>query len=80
MCYPLDTYRESGRFPVTLPVPPLAPCSGIDSRPMNIGHQFQVKVEITGWCRVRGLIVYAVPVLKEPFGGLQCMPGPLTIT
>jgi hypothetical protein len=80
VCYPLELYRESGRFPVTLPVPPLAPCSTIDSRPMNIGHQFQVKVEITGWARIRGLIVYAVPVLKQPFGGLTCMPGPLTIT
>ena len=80
VCYPEELYRESGKFPVTMPVPPLAPCSEIDSRPMNIGHQFQVKVEITGWCRIRGLIVYATPYLKEPFGGLQCAGGPMQLT
>ncbi len=79
VCYPLETLRESGKFPITFPVPPLAPCDSINSRPMNIGHQFQVKVEITGWCRIRGLIVYALPILKEPFGGLQCVPGPASL-
>ncbi len=80
VCYPTEPLREGGKFPVTLPVPPLPPCDTANARPMNIGHQFQVKVEVTGWCRIRGLIVYAVPVLKEPFGGLQCVPGPLSIT
>ena len=78
ICYPLEVYRESGKFPIMFPVPPLAPCDDINSRPMNIGHQFQVKVEIDGWCRVRGLIVYAVPYLKTPFMSLECVHGPAT--
>ena len=77
ICYPLEINRESGKFPVTLPLPPKAPCSLADSRPMNIGHQFQVKIEMKGWARIRGLIPYAVPVLKTPFGGLQSLPSPL---
>jgi hypothetical protein len=79
VCYPLETLREGGKFPVTLPVPPLAPCDFLNSRPMNIGHQFQVKVVITGWCRIRGIILYAVPVLKQPFGNLECLPGPTSV-
>lgn len=79
ICYPTEVLRESGKFPVTFPVPPLAPCDDINARPMNIGHQFQVKVMISGWCRIRGLIVYCVPVLKQPFGGLQCLPGPTSV-
>jgi hypothetical protein len=77
ICYPLQIDRESGKFPVILPVPPKAPCSMADSRPMNIGHQFQVKIEMKGWCRIRGLLPYAVPVLKTSFGGLQSLPGGL---
>lgn len=77
VCYPESGHCESGKFPVTLPVPPLAPCSNTDSRPMNIGHQFQVKVEVTGWARIRGLIVYSTPFLKQPFGGLECVGGPI---
>jgi len=79
VCYPLETLREGGKFPITLPVPPLPNCDTQNSRPMNIAHQFQVKVEILGWCRIRGIILYAVPVLKQPFGGLQCAPGPLSL-
>lgn len=79
VCYPTEPLREGGKFPITFPVPPLPPCDFINARPMNIGHQFQVKVSITGWCRIRGLLVYATPVLKQPFGGLQCVPGPLSL-
>jgi len=80
VCYPVEPLRESGKFPITLPVPPLPPCDTQNSRPMNIAHQFQVKIEVTGWARIRGLIVYATPVLKQPFGDLECVPGPLSIT
>jgi hypothetical protein len=78
-CYPDEPLREGGKFPVTLPVPPLPPCDYLNARPMNIGHQFQVKCEITGWARIRGILLYATPVLKQPFGGLQTMPGPLSL-
>jgi hypothetical protein len=79
VCYPSEPLREGGKFPITLPVPPLPPCDDINARPMNIGHQFQVKIEVTGWCRIRGLLVYALPVLKQPFEGLQTPRGPLSV-
>jgi hypothetical protein len=79
VCYPEEPLREGGKFPITLPVPPLPPCDTQNARPMNIGHQFQVKVEVSGWCRIRGLILYAIPVLKQPFEGLQTPPGPLSL-
>lgn len=78
--YPLEMDRESGKFPIMLPIPPKAACSNADSRPMNIGHQFQVKIAVKGWCRIRGVIVYAVPVLKTPFGGLTSLPSPMKAT
>lgn len=80
VCYPEEPLRESGKFPVTLPVPPLPPCDFINARPMNLGHQFQVKVEITGWARIRGLILYATPRQKQAFEGLQTPVGPLSLT
>ncbi len=79
VCYPTEPLREGGKFPITLPVPPLPPCDVINARPMNIGHQFQIKVEVTGWCRIRGLLVYVTPVLKQPFEGLQTLPGPWSV-
>ncbi len=78
-CYPSEPLREGGKFPITLPTPPLPPCDNLNARPMNIGHQFQLKMEIRGWCRIRGVILYAVPVLKEPFAGLVTPPGPLSL-
>lgn len=76
VCYPAEIFRESGKIPIQFPVPPLAPCSEIDARPANIGNQFQVKIEVSGWMRIRGLLVYATPFLKQPFGSMECMPNP----
>lgn len=73
ICYPEQGYRENSKFPITLPTPPSSPCDDINGRPMTIGHTFQVKIEVKGWCRYRGGIFYALPVLKTSFGGLNCM-------
>lgn len=80
ICYPLEVYRESGKVPIQFPVPPIPECNAIDARPMNIFHQCQIRIELEGWLRIRGLIVYAVPFLKTPFGSLQCAPGPFMPT
>ncbi len=78
VCYPLEPFREGDKFPITLPTPPFPPCYEFNNRPMNIGHQFQVKIEVKGWARIRGIIVYATPYLKQPFESLQTMPSPFT--
>ncbi len=79
VCYPTETLREGGKFPITLPAAPLAPCDQQNVRPTNVAHQFQVKIEVVGWARIRGVIVYAIPVLKQPYEGLQCVLGPLNL-
>jgi len=41
-------------------------------RPTDIAYQFQVRVVIKGWCQVTGLLVYASPVDKSLYQGLNC--------
>lgn len=71
-CYPEQPFRESFKFPVTLPVPPFPNCQGMNKRPMNVGYQFQVRIAMKGWARIRGVILYAVKVEHQPFAGLNC--------
>lgn len=72
---PVCTYptpmRESYRQMVTLPSPPVA-CASVMHRPSNIGHQFQVRLTIKGWCRVRGLYLHAEPVERKLYSNLVC--------
>lgn len=71
-CYPIGpNFREGYRFPVVLPAPPAA-CDSMGVRPSNLGYQFQIKVEILGWCRVRGIILYAEMKERELYAGLSC--------
>lgn len=71
-CYPIGpNFREGYKFPVTLPEPPVA-CDSMGVRPSNIGYQFQVKVVVLGWCRIRGIILYAELKERELYAGLAC--------
>lgn len=72
VCYPEQPYREGYKFPVTFPKPPLPTCETMNKRPMNIGYVFQIKVLLKGWCRIRGLVLHAIPTLKAPFQGVNC--------
>lgn len=71
--YPLLPYREQYRATKVFPNPPVE-CS-VTGRPSNIGYSFQVKIEIKGWCRIRGLMAHALPVAKQPFLGSVCAPA-----
>ena len=71
-CYPIGpNFREGYKFPVTLPEPP-AGCDSMGVRPANIGYQFQIRVTILGWCRIRGIMLYAEEKEKDLYGGLAC--------
>lgn len=72
VCYPLTPYREGFRQTVVGPEPPNAKCEASSGRPMDVGYQFQVRLTITGWARVRGLMLYAYPVERETFMGIVC--------
>lgn len=73
--YPCQPYREGYVFPITLPEPPSS-CNSMGVRPSTIGYQHQVKVMIKGWCRIRGLVLYAQPKIKAQFQGLTCAASP----
>lgn len=70
--YPLPTFCEGYKFPISLPTPVAAQCATMNKRPVNIGFQFQVRVQVKGWCRVRGLFLYTLPVERRPFEDLTC--------
>jgi len=72
ICYPTQPYGEGYKFPVTLPTPPYPQCNQMNARPMNIGYQFQMKIVLKGWCRIRGIMIHATPWQKAPFDGMSC--------
>lgn len=72
--YPCTDAGEGYRFPISLPEPPVANDS-MGIRPTTIGYQFQVKLVIKGWCRVRGILLYALPRGKQQYEGLCCSPS-----
>lgn len=68
VCYPTQPYCEGFRATRQLPVPPVKNPSGSNpGRPSDIGYQFQLKIEIKGWCRFRGIVLYAQPHANAPF-------------
>lgn len=69
--YPQQTYREQYRSMMVLPKP-VAGCNNTNSRPFKYGYSFQLKIVIKGWCRVRGLLVHALPRERQSFDGMRC--------
>lgn len=72
ICYPIGpNFREAYRWPIVLPEPPVA-CDVVGVRQVNIGYQFQTKIVITGFVRIRGLILYAEQKERNLYDGLPC--------
>jgi hypothetical protein len=69
--YPAVPYREGYRFPIVFPEPHPV-CDSLGIRPTTLGYQFQVQITIKGWCRLRGLMLYALPREKAQFQGVAC--------
>jgi len=73
VCYPTQlNYREGYKFNIPFPKPSGKDCSPMGTRPANIGYQFQFRVTIKGWCRIRGIIPYALKTDRAPFADLDC--------
>jgi hypothetical protein len=70
--YPLLQYGESYKLPMTLPMPPSTDCSTPSGRPSYIGYQFQPRLTIIGWCRIRGIWLGAKQVEEQEYQGLVC--------
>lgn len=71
VCYPLTNYRESFRSTMTMPKPPLT-CQTTSGRPTRVGYQFQPRLTIKGWCRIRGLLLHATMVDKQLYKNMVC--------
>ena len=69
--YPLTPYRESFRATMTLPKPPQT-CESITGRPAHVAYQFQPRLTIKGWCRVRGLLLHAEPKMRKLYESMVC--------
>jgi hypothetical protein len=69
--YPVQPYCEGYRATVTLPKPPIQ-CEFNNARPTTEGYQFQVRITIKGWCRLRGLRIFAIPLAQQPYSQMVC--------
>lgn len=68
--YPSGNNRESYRQTQTLPNPP-QDCASVMARPSNIGYQFQVRLTIKGYCRIRGLLLHAERFGRKLYENMQ---------
>lgn len=71
ICYPLLPYAEGFRQNMDLPKPQQG-CQSTSGRPLNVGYQFQVKITVTGWCRIRGLLLYSEQVERRQYQKIIC--------
>lgn len=60
------------RFPITLPAP-RGDCAVGQRRPSNQGYQFQVRLRMHGYCRIRGILIYGEIRSKGLYEGLACI-------
>jgi hypothetical protein len=72
VCYPPKDLRAGYKFSVVFPAPPPPGCDSMNVRPPTLGYQFQVKLVIKGWCRVRGLLLYAEGRERAQYHGVAC--------
>lgn len=73
--YPQATFCRGYQFPIGLPSPQLNKCASMMKRPANQGYQFQMRIIIKGSCRIRGILLYALPLNKQPFVNVACPPA-----
>ena len=71
ICYPIAPFGEGYRSTMTLPNPPVA-CERANLRPSNWGYQFQTRLTVKGFCRIRGLLLYAERQDRQLYQNLVC--------
>ncbi len=62
---------EGYRFPIVLPEP-RAQCAPGMRRISRLGYQFQPRIRMHGFCRIRGILLYAEIKAKALYEGLAC--------
>ena len=71
--YPLacEPLNEGSVYPVVFPEPCGTDCDAMGRRPTTLAYQFQVKLVLKGFCRIRGLLLHALPRMKPQYQGLE---------
>ncbi len=72
VCYPVKPYGDGYKWSQTLPVPPEEDCETQQGRPAYIGYQFQQRVTIRGFCRVRQIQVFGELLERELYANSTC--------
>ena len=67
--YPVIQFSTATRKPVDLPKPPYGD-DGQNDRPAYIAYEFQIRMKVTGECRIRGLRLHATPRAKILYGAI----------
>lgn len=67
--YPIIPNGTSYRQTMTLPIPP-AICAFVMGRPGNVGYQMQPRLTVTGYCRVRGLLLHSERVDRKLYANM----------
>lgn len=70
--YPLTPCNESYFNSMSLPAPDPTKCASATGRPATHAYQFQVRLSIRGFCRVRGLYLHAEPMDRKLYANLTC--------
>lgn len=73
ICYPITPFGEGYRATMTLPKPP-DKCESANHRPSTWGYQFQPRLNVKGFCRIRGLLLYAEAQDRKLYQNLVCGP------
>jgi hypothetical protein len=72
VCYPLTEFGEAYRTTQTLPVPPDEDCESSTGRPAYIGYQFQPRLTVKGFCRIRSITLFGQMLERELYKGVVC--------
>lgn len=64
-----ESFQPDGEFPM-----PPQKCIGKTKRPCYIGYQFQARLLIKGWARIRAFMLYAEAFQKTPYQIIGCQP------
>jgi hypothetical protein len=71
IAYPLTEFGPGYRTTMVLPKPPER-CESPNQRPSTVDVQFQCRLNVKGYCRVRGLLLWAERLDRSLYTGLVC--------
>lgn len=73
VCYPIEQFGEGFKQTISFPKPQ-EKCESQTSRPTYIGYQFQARLTVKGFLRVRGFLLHATRRDKELYDDMICPP------